>query len=75
MFACRFRKHQKKREIFRLKELKTALAPFLETFPLKNKTLNFFWWLRRILEALFKKNKVQIVPSSKFSFRALYLNK
>ena len=37
IFACRFRKNKKKNESFRLKELKTAPATFLETIPLKNK--------------------------------------
>ena len=38
LFGCRcgvdFEKNKKKREIFRLKERKTAPAPFLETIPL-----------------------------------------
>ena len=34
-YCLKIQKKQKKREIFRVKELKTATAPFLETIPLK----------------------------------------
>ena len=63
IFACRFRKKLKKREIFRLKKLKSLNAPFLETIPLSKK--KNIYTLRNAFHVILLKALMKISKSVK----------